>query len=90
VGVRENLYVTLLGDLCGIGKAQAVTISLVGFFSSVIFYGLLGGVFYLFYRASTGVPPLPAHPDELEAQVLEDTLVHPTEAAPRAVGEDGG
>ena len=79
VGVRENLYVTLLGDLCGIGKAQAVSISIVGFVSSVIFYGLLGGVFYLFYRASSGVPPLPAHPDEVEAQVVEDTLIHPTD-----------
>jgi uncharacterized protein (TIRG00374 family) len=88
VGVRENLYVTLLGDLCGIGKAQAVTISLVGFFSSVIFFGLLGGVFYLFYRSSAGVPPLPAHPDEVEAQVLEDTLVHPIDAA-AAGGENG-
>jgi uncharacterized protein (TIRG00374 family) len=82
VGVRENLYVTLLGQLCQIGKAQAVTISLVGFFASVIFYGLLGGVFYLFYRHSAGVPPLPAHPDELEEQVLEDTLVHPTDGTP--------
>ena len=79
VGVRENLYVTLLGDLCKIGKAQAVTISLVGFFSTVIFYGLRGGVFYLFYRSAPGTPPLPAHPDELEAQVVEDTLVHPAD-----------
>jgi uncharacterized protein (TIRG00374 family) len=81
VGVRENLYVTLLGDLCHIGKAQAVTISLVGFFASVIFYGLLGGIFYLFYRHVSGMPPLPAHPDEVEAQVLEDTLVHPVDGA---------
>ena len=47
-----------------------MTISLVGFFSTVIFYGLLGGVFYLFYRAEPGVPALPAHPDEFEAGLI--------------------
>jgi uncharacterized membrane protein YbhN (UPF0104 family) len=80
VGVRENLYVHLLGDLCGISKPLATSISIVGFLSSVIFYGLLGGVFYLFYRAEDGVQPLPAHPDEIEVQVLEDTIMHPTDA----------
>lgn len=73
VGVRENLFVRLLGDLCGVGKGQAVSISIVGFASSVIFYGLLGGIFYLFYRSSDGVPPLPAHPEEVEAEVVEET-----------------
>jgi uncharacterized membrane protein YbhN (UPF0104 family) len=75
VGVRENLFVTLLQDLCGIGKGQAVPISIVGFVCTVIFYGLLGGVFYLFYRSSAGAPPPPAHPEALEEQVLEG-IVH--------------
>jgi uncharacterized protein (TIRG00374 family) len=89
VGLRETLFVTMLGDLCAISHGQAVTISLMGFFVSVIFYGLLGGVFYLFYRSEAGVPALPAHPDELEAQVLEDTLLHRTDRAPRAVEDPG-
>ncbi len=79
VGVRENLFVRLLGDLCGVSKPLATSISIVGFLSSVIFYGLLGGVFYLFYRSADGEPLLPAHPDEVETQVLEDTIMHATD-----------
>ncbi len=77
VGFRETLYIRLLGDLCGISAPLATSISIVGFLSSVIFYGLLGGVFYLFYRSSDDTRPLPAHPEEVEAQVVEDTLIHP-------------
>lgn len=50
-GVREGLFQTLLNTLCGVAKADAVVISLLGA-SMVLFWGILGGVIYLFYRPS--------------------------------------
>ena len=50
-GVREGLFINLLGDLCRIPEATAVIISLTGF-SVQLFWGLVGGIVYLFYRPS--------------------------------------
>ena len=65
VGVRESLFKTLLHDLCGVGADKAVPISIIGFLCTVIFYGLVGGVFYLFFRSVAGA--VPAHVTEVEA-----------------------
>ena len=65
IGVREQLFETLLNTLYGTPKSLAVLISLCGFFLSVL-WSLLGGVVYLFYRPSTaGVFSI----SEMEAQV---------------------
>ncbi len=52
VGVREGMFISLLGDLCGVDKATAVVISLTGYLV-IVFWGLVGGILYLFYRPST-------------------------------------
>lgn len=41
LGVREQLFVTLLGDLCKVPEAQAVSISLAGALLSIV-WGLFG------------------------------------------------
>ncbi len=48
-GVREGLFQTLLSALCGIKESDAVVISLTGF-AMILFWGLIGGIIYLFYR----------------------------------------
>ena len=53
-GVREGLFVKLLGDLCGISASMATVISLTGYLVLVL-WGILGGVVYLFYRPSKHV-----------------------------------
>lgn len=53
VGVREGLFVQFLG-LCGIDTGMATVISLMGY-GVIFFWGLVGGIFYLFYRPSGGV-----------------------------------
>ena len=87
VGVREALFTTLLGGLCDLSQDKAVLISLVGFLCSVVFYGLLGGVFYLFFKGKAGA--VPAHVEELEAREEEAAL--PTMMAearhPRPAGD---
>ncbi len=50
-GVREGLFVHLLGDLCGINESMATVISLTGFMVLVL-WGIAGGIVYLFYRPS--------------------------------------
>lgn len=57
VGLREGLFTRLLGDLCGTPAGDAVAISFIGFLCSVLFYGLLGALFFLSYRSATGAPP---------------------------------
>lgn len=56
VGVRETLFTRLLGDLCHTSAGEAVSISILGFLCSVIFYGLMGVLFFLSYRSATGAP----------------------------------
>ena len=72
VGVREKLFTTLLGDLCHVPAGQAATISVVGSVSTVFFYGLVGGIFYLFFRSAAGA--IPAHVEEVEAREEEAAL----------------
>lgn len=50
-GVREGLFVKLLGGLCHVSEATALTISLTGY-AVLIAWSLVGGVVYLFYRPS--------------------------------------
>ena len=71
-GVRETLFITLLGKLCGVPGGTAATISIVGSLCTVFFYGLVGGVFYLFFRSAAGA--IPAHVEEVEAREEEAAL----------------
>jgi uncharacterized protein (TIRG00374 family) len=48
-GVREKLFEEMLSKLCGIQPAVADAISLTGF-SVLVFWAIVGGVVYLFYR----------------------------------------
>ena len=48
-GIREGLFIKLLGGLCQISEATAMTISLTGY-AVLIFWSLVGGVIYLCYR----------------------------------------
>ena len=72
VGVREGLFTTLLGNLCHVPPGQAATISIIGSICTVFFYGLLGGLFYLFFRSAAG--SVPAHVQEVEAREEEAVL----------------
>jgi len=51
MGVREGLIVQLLGNLCQVPEATALSISLTGAFV-LLLWSLVGGVVYLFYRPS--------------------------------------
>ena len=72
VGVRETLMVRFLGDLCGVPQEKAVPISIIGFLCTVIFYGLVGGIVYLFFRSEAGA--VPAHVEEVEAAMENESL----------------
>ena len=50
-GVREGLFIKLLGDLCQIPESIAKLISLTGY-SVVVLWGMAGGIVYLIYRPS--------------------------------------
>lgn len=50
-GPREGMFQTMLSQLCGLTEGQAVAISLTGFMV-ILFWGVIGGVIYLFYRPS--------------------------------------
>lgn len=54
-GVREGLFIKLLGGLCQIPEATAVTISLSGYFV-LILWSLVGGIVYLCYRPTEHAP----------------------------------
>jgi len=51
LGVREGLFQVFLHHLCGVRETDAVLISSTGYLLT-FFWGLIGGVFYLFYRPS--------------------------------------
>lgn len=51
LGVRETLFQDLLGRLCGVPAGTAVMISISGFLL-IAFWGVLGGILYMFYRPS--------------------------------------
>jgi len=50
-GVREGLFQTFLNTLCNVPKSLATDISILGA-AIILFWGLLGGIVYLFYRPS--------------------------------------
>jgi uncharacterized protein (TIRG00374 family) len=79
-GVREGLFVKLLGDLCGIGVATATVVSLAGYLVQVL-WGVIGGIVYLTYR-STAPIPAEAVPVATSSDGLE-----PTPAGARRDGE---
>lgn len=49
IGVREKLFVVLLGDLAGIDPSLAVSASLAGFLCHAV-WSLVGGVLFLMHR----------------------------------------
>lgn len=51
LGVREKLFQVFLGSLCGVSEAVAAVMSSTGYALN-LFWGLIGGVLYLFYRPS--------------------------------------
>ena len=51
LGTREKLFDDMLTSLCDLDEGIAPSISMIGYFC-IAFWGLLGGVFYLFYRPS--------------------------------------
>jgi uncharacterized protein (TIRG00374 family) len=73
VGVREALFEKLFGGLFGTEPAIAVMISVAGFLM-IVFWGLVGGLTYLFYRPTGGL-----HLRELEQEVaaVEESIEHP-------------
>jgi len=54
-GVREQLFATLLGELCAVPKASAVSISLGGAFLSMV-WSLLGAALLPGYRKTVRTP----------------------------------
>jgi uncharacterized membrane protein YbhN (UPF0104 family) len=63
VGVREQLFYDMFNSLFGTPESLAVMISITGFMMTV-FWALIGGVVYLFYRPSGGL-----HLKEVEEEV---------------------
>lgn len=72
-GVREGLFITLLGDLYGTPKEIAMSISISGFLM-LVFWSLVGGLVYLLYRSSN---PGSAKLSEIEKTV--DAFEHQLE-----------
>jgi len=83
-GVREGLFVQLLGDLCGIGASMATVISLTGYLVLTL-WGVLGGLVYLFYRPSEH-----ASLGEIRREVadLEHRIAESGETTPAAPGPE--
>lgn len=73
VGVREALFQQMLAVLFGTPEPTSVAISMTGFFMTV-FWGLVGGAIYLFYRPSGGL-----HLSEMreDIEAVETTLETP-------------
>ena len=51
LGVRESLFTTFFGQLCGVSDAVAVISASTGYLLTLA-WGVIGGVVYLFYRPS--------------------------------------
>jgi hypothetical protein len=72
LGVREGLLQTTLSTLYGTSGAVAVLISLTGFLL-MMFWGLIGGIVYLFYRPShrvdTGIKEMSREVEQMEEQI---------------------
>lgn len=72
-GVREGLFIKLLGGLCHISEASALTISLTSY-AVLILWSLVGGVVYLFYRPTehAGLGAMDAEVTALEHEIAEN------------------
>lgn len=84
-GVREGLFITLLGALYQTPKEIAMSISIAGFLMAVL-WSLVGGLVYLFYRSSaaSGHPSLGQMETEVDA--LEQEVEHQAEMGQRPQG----
>ena len=73
MGVREKLFEEMLSKLCGIQPAVADAISLTGF-SMIVFWAIIGGIVYLFYRPSehAKLSEIEHEVQELEHKVAEE------------------
>jgi uncharacterized membrane protein YbhN (UPF0104 family) len=69
-GVREGLFITLLGSLYQTPKEIAMSISISGFLM-VVFWSLVGGLVYLLYRSSA-----PGGPNLSEMEKTVEDLEH--------------
>jgi hypothetical protein len=71
-GVREGLFINLLGALYNTPAAIAMTISISGFLM-VVFWSLVGGVVYLLYRSSSpvGIREMEASVEAVEHRIEE-------------------
>ena len=70
LGVREGLFQIFLNRLAGVRESDAVLISFGGYLLT-FFWGLIGGVFYLFYRPTDHARLRDIH---LEVAELEHTV----------------
>ncbi len=85
MGVRETLTTSFLGGLCHLPAGVPAVISLVSFLCSNVLYGLLGGLFYVFFKGKAGAVPkdveaVEAREEEaaLPAMVAEGNHPRPT------------
>jgi hypothetical protein len=69
-GVREGLFIKLLGALYKTPEAIAMTISISGFLM-VVFWCLVGGVVYLLYRSSSRIGEMEASVEAVEHRIEE-------------------
>jgi uncharacterized protein (TIRG00374 family) len=71
-GVREWLFVVLLGPLCGVSQPEATMLSLTGYMLTAA-WGLIGGFIYLLYRPSQHIKIRDAERQvhELEHEIAE-------------------
>ena len=67
-GLREGLFISLLGSLYQTPKEIAMSISISGFLI-IVFWSLVGGLVYLFYRSSSPDGPTIS---EMEESVEEE------------------
>ena len=72
-GLREGLFIKILGALYATSEPIATLISLSGFLM-VVFWSLIGGVVYLLYRSTSH-----DHPKLTEMKDTVETLEHRVE-----------
>ena len=81
-GVREKLFVNLLGSLYNTPEEIAVTISISGFLM-VVFWSLVGGAVYLLYRSSSSSNHLGIGEMESTVEALEHRIEEQAEGGKR-------
>ena len=72
-GMREIVFIDLLGGLCGITPSMAKLISLTGYFV-LILWSLAGAITYLFYRPTEHAPlrEMDQEVTQLEHEIAQD------------------